>query len=156
VTRGGNEGPSIRPALAAGLLLTSASGYPATQLVVRLAGRRGVLVGGLVAAGLFGRDLAMTSAGVPASLRPGPAWMLRAETLVSGAAAVASAVAFRQRAEGDDLWPTLGALSSRERLRRIAMTALFALHTVRFAVYLRPGSGRRSAVPAEDLSGSRG
>jgi len=117
----------------------SACGYPLTQLAVRRYGTRGAAIAEAACAGLALRDAAMVAAGVPARLRVVPAALLRLEL----AAAVAASLA--------GLPPLLGArppvpgARSADTARRAAVAALFALHTIRFGIYLRPDQGRRAA-----------
>ncbi|HVM58595.1 MAG TPA: hypothetical protein VMT74_14130, partial [Gaiellaceae bacterium] len=110
------------------VLLLSAAGYPLTELAVRRLGSRGAVLTESVCAGLLIRDASMLAAGVPHRLRPVPAALLRLET---GAAAAAVAAGIRP--------------ARAPAARRTAVAALFALHTVRFWIYLRPDQGRRTA-----------
>jgi len=120
----------------------SACGYPLTQQVVRRCGVRGAAVAEAVCAGLAVRDAAMVAAGVPARLRAVPAALLRLElaaAVVASAAGLPPLVGARPAARA--LAP--GA-SSADAVRRAAVVALFALHTIRFGIYLRPDQGRRA------------
>jgi hypothetical protein len=117
----------------------SAAGFPLTQLAIRRFGRRGAIVTEGACAGLAVRDAAMIAAGTPAHLRRGPAFLLRLEL----AAAVVAAGLGVGLATGDRA--VSQAAGSRpvplERARRAAVGALFALHTVRFWIYLQPDHG---------------
>lgn len=125
----------------AGVLGLSACGYPLTQLVIRRWGVRGAAVAECACAGLAIHDASMVASGVPGRLRRGPAVLL----LLELGAAVAASLA--------GLPPLLGAQSAHgagpartcaaEGVRRSAVAALFAIHTIRFGIYLRPDQGRR-------------
>lgn len=125
-----------------GLLVlgASAAGPPLTDLALRRGGRRGALVVEGVCAALALRDLAMIVGGAPRRLRRTPAALL---VLELGAAAVASAVGLRPVVAGKGAQDVLS--PSAAATQRLAVGALFALHTVRFHIYLGPGQGRRSA-----------
>ena len=86
----------------------------------------------------------MIAAGTPAYLRRGPAALLWLELVAAVAAAglgVGLAAGDRavSRAAGRRPVP-------RETARRAAVGALFALHTVRFWIYLQPDHGLKRAV----------
>jgi hypothetical protein len=131
----------MRRAVGMIVLGLSACGYPRTQFAVRRCGVRGAAVAEAVCAGLAIRDASMVASGVPGRLRTVPAALLRLEL----AAAIAASLA--------GLPPLLGgraaapASSARpgtaEVVRRAATATLFAVHTIRFGIYLRPGQGRR-------------
>ncbi len=125
---------------AAGALVLglSACGYPLTQLVVRRWGVRGAAVAESVCVGLAIRDAAMVAGGVPGRLRPVPAALLRLELAVG---VVASLAGLPPLLGGQ---PSPGPASAADDVRRAAVAALFALHTVRFGIYLRPDQGRRA------------
>jgi hypothetical protein len=140
----------MKRTIGAVVLGLSACGYPLTQLVVRRWGVKGAVVAECVCAGLAIRDAAMVASGVPDRLRTVPATLLRMELAVGTVASLAGlrllvsaespdqAVSARTSA-ADDVWST-------------AVAALFALHTIRFGIYLRPDQGRRamSAAPQKD------
>lgn len=119
----------------------SACGYPLTQLLIRRWGVRGAAVAESVCVGLAIRDASMVANGAPSRLRRGPAALLRLELAVGVVASLAG------------LAPLVSALSTRpvssartgapDTVRRAAVAALFAMHTVRFGIYLRPDQGRR-------------
>jgi hypothetical protein len=118
----------------------SACGYPLTQLAVRRCGVRGAAVAEVVCAGLAIRDASMVAAGVPGRLRAVPAALLRLEL---AAGLVASVAGVR---------PLLGTApaspartDAADAVRPACVATLFAVHTVRFAIYLRPDRGRRAA-----------
>ena len=120
----------------------SACGYPLTQLVVRRWGVRGAAVAEAVCVGLAIRDASMVASGVPGRLRSVPAALLRLELavgLVASLAGLAPLLSVRPADRG---------VSARTRapdtFRRAAVATLFALHTVRFGIYLRPDRGRRA------------
>ena len=123
----------------------SACGYPLTQLVVRRWGVRGAVVAEVVCAGLAVRDATMVAAGVPGRLRPVPAALLRLELAAATAASLAglgALVGVRSPAGG-----SAARVGAAEVVRRVATATLFAVHTVRFGIYLRPGQGRRARPP---------
>jgi len=118
----------------------SAAGYPLTELAIRRLGRRGAVVTEAACCGLAVRDAAMVAAGVPTRLRRGPAvllWMELAAAVAAGGLGLASAI--------DDESCTRARVDPgpAEMARRVAVGALFALHTVRFWIYLRPDQGRK-------------
>lgn len=121
----------------------SAAGFPLTQLAIRRFGRRGAIVTEGSCIVLAVRDAAMIAAGTPAYLRRGPAALLWLELVAAVAAAglgVGLATGDRavSRAAGRRPVP-------RETARRAAVGALFALHTVRFWIYLQPDHGLKPA-----------
>jgi hypothetical protein len=122
----------------------SACGYPLTQLVVRRWGVRGAAVAEAVCVGLAIRDASMVASGVPDRLRRVPAVLLRLELAVGVVASLAglpplltARSAGRAASEGTGL-PDIA--------RRAAVATLFAVHTVRFGIYLRPDQGRRAVA----------
>jgi hypothetical protein len=122
----------------------SACGYPLIQLVVRRWGVRGALVAEAVCAGLAVRDATMVAAGVPGRLQPGPAALLRLELAAATAASLAglgALVGARSPGQGAP-----ARARDADVVRRAA--TLFAVHTVRFAIYLRPDQGRRARPPS--------
>src|SRR5271166_2634825 len=135
----------MKRAIGSIVLGLSACGYPLTQLVVRRWGVRGAAVAEAVCAGLVIRDAAMVASGVPARLRTVPAALLRLE-LAAGAAASLAGLRPLVRAESAEraASPRRSAL---ETARRAAVATLFAVHTIRFGIYLRPNQGRRAPPP---------
>ncbi len=117
----------------------SACGYPLIQLVVRRWGVRGAAVAEAVCAGLAARDAAMVAAGVPGRLRPVPAGLLHLEL---AAAITASLAGLGVLAGGRS--PGQGSAARADAVRRGATAMLFALHTARFGIYLRPDQGRHA------------
>ena len=115
----------------------SACGYPLTQLVVRRGGLRGAALAELVCGGLAVRDASMLASGVTDRLDAVPAALLRLESAVAVVASLAGLhPLLSARPDGRTASPGAGAA---DNLRRAAIAALFALHTVRFAIYLSPG-----------------
>lgn len=108
-----------------------------------------------VCGGLLVRDVVMIAAGMPDRLRRGPAILLWLEAaagvaaIVTGLRPVLDAAALH-RAVGQDR-PDLG-----EYARRAAIGTLFGLHTVRFRIYLQPGSGAELGEPKRESSASTG
>ena len=124
------------------VIALSACGYPLTQLVIRRWGVRGAVVAECVCAGLAVRDASLVTAGVPGRLRRVPATLLVAEL---GAGVVASLAGLPPLLTGQRADQTGAAsTSAADSIRRAAVAALFALHTVRFGIYLRPDQGRRA------------
>lgn len=122
----------------------SASGYPLTQGVIRRWGRRGAVVVEAVSVGLAIRDASMVAAGAPGRLRPVPGILLRLELAAAVATAIAGLYPLRRQAEKDNI-VSAGSRGA-DLVRRIALMTLFGLHTIRFAIYLAPGEGRRKAA----------
>jgi hypothetical protein len=119
----------------------SGLGFPLTQLAVRRLGRPGAAVVEAVSVGLLARDAAMIASGAPRRLRRGPAALLWLEAAAAVIASVLGlpllvGVGARRRALEDRP-------SGAEALRRLALGALFGLHTVRFRIYLQPDRGLR-------------
>jgi len=121
------------------VLTLSGCGYPLTLLVIHRWGRRGALAVLAITTGLAVRDGAMIASGVPSRLRRLPALLLWLEL---GAGIAASALGLRPVLHGASDAPTSTPYHL-ESGRRAAVGALFALHTVRFWIYLRPDRGRR-------------
>lgn len=134
------------------VLVLSGLGFPLTQLVIRRFGQPGAVVVQTVCAGLLVRDVALIAAGVPDRLRRGPAILLWLEAaagvaaVVTGVRPVSDAAAFRPAAGRDR--PDLG-----EYTRRAAIGTLFGVHTVRFKIYLQPGSGSSLGEPKGETTG---
>jgi hypothetical protein len=137
---------AVRRTVGSVVLFLSACGYPLIQLVVRRWGVRGALVAEAVCAGLAVRDATMVAAGVPGRLQPGPAALLRLELAAATAASLAglgALVGARSPGQGAP-----ARARDADVVRRAATATLFAVHTVRFAIYLRPDQGRRARPPS--------
>ena len=120
----------------------SACGYPLTQLVVRRWGVRGAAVAESVCVALAIRDASMVASGVPGRLRTVPAALLRLELAAGLMASLAGlAPLLSARSADRDASARTGAPDT---LGRAAVATLFALHTGRFGIYLRPDRGRRA------------
>jgi hypothetical protein len=131
----------------------SACGYPLIQLVVRRGGVWGAALAELACAGLTIRDASMAASGLPGRLRTVPAALLRLEV---AAGAVASLAGLHPLLCAQPDRPTASAeAGAADTVRRAAVAALFALHTVRFAIYLSPGHGRRTPIRAGSENGMR-
>ena len=139
----GREGLDVmRRMVGAVVLGLSACGYPLTQFAVRRWGVRGAAVAEAVCAGLAIRDASMVASGLPGRLRRVPAALLRLELAAGVVASLAG------------LHPLLSARSADQAasartcaagtVRRAAVATLFAVHTIRFGIYLRPDQGRRT------------
>ncbi len=136
----------MKRTIGAVVLGLSACGYPLTQLVVRRFGVRGAAVTEAVCAGLAIRDASMVASGVPARLRTVPAALLRLE-LAAGVAASLTGLRPLLRGQSPDEAAS-ARTSPLETARRAAVATLFAVHTIRFGIYLRPDQGRRTATAA--------
>jgi len=119
----------------------SACGYPLTQLVIRRWGVRGAAVAECVCAGLAIRDASMVASGVLGRLRRFPAALLRLELAVGVVATLAGLHPLLSARSADR--PTAARPCAAETVRQAAVATLFAVHTVRFGIYLRPDRGRR-------------
>ena len=121
----------------------SAAGFPLTQLAIRRLGRRGAIITEGACVGLAVRDAAMIAAGTPSHLRRGPAFLLWLELVAAVVAAglgVSLATDDRAASQAAGRRPV-----PLERARRAAVGTLFALHTVRFWIYLQPDHGLKPA-----------
>jgi hypothetical protein len=119
----------------------SACGYPLTQLAIRRWGVRGAAVAECACAGLAIRDASMMASGVPGRLRPLPAWLLRLELAVGVVASLAGVHPLLSARSADQ--PAAARTCAAETARRASVATLFAVHTIRFGIYLRPDQGRR-------------
>ncbi len=131
----------MKRAIGSIVLGLSACGYPLTQLVIRRWGVRGAAVAECVCAGLTIRDASMMASGVPGRLRRFPASLLRMELAVGVVASLAGLHPLLSARLADR--PAAARACAAETARRAAVATLFALHTIRFGVYLRPDQGRR-------------
>ena len=122
----------------------SAGGYPLTQLAVRRWGARGAAVAECACVGLATRDAYMIASGVPGRLRAVPAVLLHLELAAGVMATLAGLDPLLGRRSADRVTPARARAA--DRVRRAAVAALFAVHTVRFAIYLGPGQGGRAAA----------
>lgn len=130
----------MNPRLGKVVLGLSAAGYPLTELAIRRLGWRGAVIAEVACCGLSVRDAAMVVTGVPTRLRLGPSILLWMELT----AAVASSVLGLQSAIDDEYCKRARAdPGPAEVARRFAVGALFALHTVRFWIWLQPDQGRK-------------
>jgi hypothetical protein len=144
---GGRGVDAMRRTVGSAVLGLSACGYPLTQLVVRRWGLRGMAVAEAVCAGLTVRDAAMVAASVPGKLRPVPAALLRLELAAGMVASLAGlgALLLGARSPGQGSATRAGAVDA---VRRTSVAALFAVHTIRFGIYLSPDQGRRAVPPS--------
>ncbi|MGA2831008.1 MAG: hypothetical protein ABSF03_33400 [Streptosporangiaceae bacterium] len=133
----------MRRTVGAIVLGFSACGYPLTQFVVRRCGVRGAAVVESVSAGLAIRDASMVASGVPGRLRRVPAALLRLELVAGVVASLAGLHPLLSARSADQA--ASGTACAADAVRRAALATLFAVHTVRFGIYLRPGQGRRTA-----------
>jgi len=121
----------------------SAVGYPLTEFAIRRLGRRGAVVTEVACCGLAVRDAAMVFAGVPSRLRRGPAFLLWMELT---AAVAASGLGLQSAMDDESCKRANAEPGQAEMARRVAVGALFGLHTVRFWIYLRPDQGRKRSL----------
>jgi len=119
----------------------SACGYPLTQLVIRRWGARGAAAAECVCAGLAIRDASMVAGGVPGRLRRFPAALLRLELAAGVVASLAGLHPLLSARSADR--PAAARACAADTVRRAAVAMLFAVHTIRFGIYLRPDQGRR-------------
>ena len=143
----------MSPPIGRAVLALSGLGFPLTQLAIRRFGRPGAVAVEGVCGGLLVRDAAMIAVGVPGLLRRGPAVLLWLEATVAGAAVVTG---LRPVMDADALLRAAGQgpPDRLEAARRVAIGALFGIHTVRFRIYLQPDSGRKNGEPEDPfLSG---
>ncbi len=131
----------MKRAIGSIVLGLSACGYPLTQLVIRRWGVRGAAAAECVCAGLAIRDASMVASGVPGRLRRLPASLLRLELAVGVVASLAGLHLFLGARSADR--PAAARACAMDTVRRAAVAMLFAVHTIRFGIYLRPDQGRR-------------
>ncbi len=123
------------------VLVLSGAGFPLTQMVIARFGRRGAAVVEVVTAGLLIRDAVLVGSGAPTRLRRGPAVLLHLELAT---AALATAAGVRPIATGTIQMRTGRARAEIvEAIRRAAVGTLFAVHTLRWWIYLSPDHGLR-------------
>ena len=139
--------PPVECAIGLLVLALSAMGYPLTRLAIERLGRRGAVLAEAIAATLLVRDATLVATGTPALLRPAPARLLYLEL----AAAMASTLSGLRPAvgrgmDGSSEGPTVDTL---ELARRASLIALFAIHTLRFWVYLQPDRGLKAGSTNE-------
>jgi hypothetical protein len=128
------------PRLGKIVLGLSAAGYPLTELTIWRLGRPGAVITEVACCGLAVRDAAMVTAGVPTRLRLGPATLLWMELT---AALVASGLGLQSVLDDESCKRARSDPGPAEIARRVAVGALFGLHTVRFWIYLQPDQGRK-------------
>ncbi len=119
----------MNPTLGRIVLGLSAVGYPLTEFAIRRLGRRGAVVTEVACCGLAVRDAAMVVGGLPSRLRRGPAILLWMELAV---AVAASGLGLKAAMDDGSSKRANAAPGSAEMARRVAVGALFGLHTVRF------------------------
>jgi hypothetical protein len=140
----------MKRAAGAVLLGLSACGYPLTQVVIRRWAVGGAAVAESVCIGLTVRDASMVASGVPDRLRPIPAALLRLEFAAGLAASLAGLPPLLKARLAEGGAPASACTAN--TVRRAAVAALFALHTFRFGIYLRPGQGRRMVAAAQSAA----
>jgi len=87
------------------------------------------------------RDASMIAAGIPKRLRTIPAALLFLELAAGLVASAAGGSLLLRSSSGQQATSSMGGNAA--KVERAAVATLFALHTVRFRIYLRPGQGRR-------------
>lgn len=132
----------VKP-LGQAVLGLSGMGFPLTQLAMKRFNRPGALLVEGVCAGLLIRDAALIASGTPRRLRRFPGALLWLEAVAGVVSVIVGILPViddkaRQRAIAQR---PVGV----EVVRRIAVGALFGLHTWRFRIYLQPDSGGRPA-----------
>ena len=134
------------------LLGLSACGYPLTQAVIRRWGVRGAAVTESACAALVIRDASMVAGGALGRLRSVPAALLGLELAAGVVASLAGLHPLLGGQSADGMAPAWTGTADTVRCASVAM--LFAVHTIRFAIYLGPGQGLRQAgeVPVSDRS----
>jgi hypothetical protein len=133
------------------LLALSGFGGTISQFAITRLGRPGAVASAAACNALLVRDVALLTSGRTRELKRGPAGLLVAETAVAALASILSVrLLFNDRALG--LAQDEGS-STPEVVRRVAVTALFALHTGRYSIYLRPGRGRRAPDVDQTVAG---
>jgi len=135
------RGGEMKRVIAVIVLGLSACGYPLMQSVVRRWGTRGAAIAECVCAGLAIRDATMVAGGAPGRLRRIPAALLFLEL---GAGVVASLAGLPPLLSAQSASRATSARTcAADSVRRASVAALFAIHTIRFGIYLRPDRGRR-------------
>ena len=136
----------MKRAIGAVVLGLSACGYPLTQFVVRRWGVRGAAVAESVCAGLAIRDASMVARRRPGQASQGSGGAAAPGTRSRRCGFAGRAGPAAERAVG---WPGgIGGDSAADSVRRAAVATLFAVHTIRFGIYLRADQGRRAPPPA--------
>jgi hypothetical protein len=124
------------------LLALSGFGGAMSDFAISRLGRPGAIANAAACNALLVRDAALLAPGTTGELKRGPAGLLIVETAVAALASVLSIrLLFKDRAL--ELAQGEGS-STPEVVRRAAVTALFAVHTGGYAIYLRPGHGLRA------------
>lgn len=98
-----------------------------------------------VCAGLAIRDASMVASGILGRLRTVPADLLRLELAAGVVSSLAGMHPLLSARPADQA--SSARLCAAEVVRRTAVATLFAVHTIRFGIYLRPDQGRRAAPP---------
>ena len=132
------EAGPARNRLGVALLVLSAAGLPLGRLAARRLGGWGDLLVESGCALLFARDVTMIFGGAPSRLRPLPRALLLLELVASGTAVLA----------GLGRWVGKPDTSATAGRATAAVSATFALHTARQAIYLSRGHGLRPVSAA--------
>jgi hypothetical protein len=129
------------------LLGLSGLGATITEFAVGRFGRPGAMASAAACNAVLVRDTALIASGTLRDLKRGPAGLLVLET---GVAALASVLSIRLLFNDRALEVARGDGSSTpEVVRRVAITTLFAIHSGRYSIFLRPGHGLRSQDGAD-------
>lgn len=134
---GGGGVDAMRRTIGGIALGLSACGYPLTRFAVC----RGAAVAEAACAGLAIRDASLAASGVPRRLRAVPGALLHLEL---AAAIVASLAGLRPLGTRSAAQASSARAAAADAVRRTAGATLFAVHTIRFGIYLRPDQGRRA------------
>jgi hypothetical protein len=132
----------MKRAIGAAVLGLSACGYPLMQFAVRRWGVRGGGRGGMCMRWPGYPRCLHDRRRCPGGVRAVPAALLRLE-LAAGMVASLAGLGPLPGARSAD-WTTPATARAADRARRAAVATLSAIHTVRFAIYLRPEQGRRA------------
>jgi hypothetical protein len=122
--------PRIRPTDLPPLIVTGL-GFPLSQLAIRVMGRRGAVLVEAVVGALLVKDAQLLSTGSAGRSRPVPAALLYLEI---GVACIAVALGLRSLTRRGVREATARKPGPWEMARRVALGALFGLHTWRFAI----------------------
>jgi hypothetical protein len=126
------------------LLAAGGFGPPLTQLAIKHFGRSGAIAGAAACGALLVRDFSLLVSGTTRQLKRGPAGLLVGETVIG---AVALGLTIRLVVDEGAMKVAMGdGRSTPEIVRRIALATVYAIHTARYTIYLRPDRGRRAAT----------
>jgi hypothetical protein len=143
---------TMNPRISRVLLTLSALGSAISQQAIKRFGRPGAIGTAAVVNAVLVRDATLLATGATRQLKRGPACLLVVETALAGLASVFSIrLVCSQRAL--DMARGQGS-STPEVVRKAALTALFAVHTGRYSIALRPDHGQRTAAETSAAAGA--